>query len=85
MLSDAQVAISRHYARTRAANNFKLVPNLMNKKNYVTHYRTLKFYMDHGMRLTKIHRVIQFSQQAWMEPCLSMNTTMRAAAKNDME
>ena len=29
LLSETQVAISRHYARTRAAKNFKLVPNLM--------------------------------------------------------
>ena len=36
MLFDAQVAISRHYARTRAAKNMKLVTNLMNKKNYFT-------------------------------------------------
>ena len=85
LLSETQVAISRHYARTRAAKNFKLVPNLMSKKNYVVYYRNLKFYLDHGMRLTKIHRVISFTQTRWMEPYISMNTRMRAAAKNDME
>ena len=37
LLSETQVAISRHYARTRAAKNFKLVPNLMSKKNYVVY------------------------------------------------
>ena len=31
MLSDARVAISLHYARCRAAKNFNLVQNLMNK------------------------------------------------------
>ena len=54
ILSETQVAISRHYARTRAAKNFKLVPNLMSKKNYVVYYRNLKFYLDQGMRLSKI-------------------------------
>ena len=85
LLSETQVAISRHYARTRAAKNFKLVPNLMAKKNYVVYYRNLKFYLEHGMRLTKVKRVTAFTQTPWMEPYISMNTRMRAAAKNDME
>ena len=85
LLSETQVAISRHYARTRPARNFKLVHNLMAKKNYVVYYRNLRFYLEHGMRLTKIHRVIGFTQTRWMEPYISMNTRMRAAAKNDME
>ena len=85
LLSETQVTISRHYARTRAARNFKLVPNLMSKKNYVVYYRNLKFYLEHGMRLSKGHRVIAFTQPRWMEPYISRNKRMRAAAKNDME
>ena len=77
LLSETQVTISRQYARTRAARNFNLVPNLMAKKNYVVYYRNLKFYLDHGMRLTKIHRVIGFTQTRWMEPHISMNTDAR--------
>ena len=37
------------------------------------------------MRLIKIHRVISFAQARWMEPYISMNKKMRAAAKNEME
>ena len=85
LLSETQVTISRHYARTRAGRNFKLVPNLMAKKNYVVYYRNLKFYLDQGMRVTKVHRVIAFTQPRWMEPYISRNKRMRAAAKNDME
>ena len=40
----------------------------MSKKNYVVYYRNLKFYLDHGMRLTKIDRVIMFTQTRRMEP-----------------
>ena len=61
LLSQTQVAISLHYARTRTAKNYKLVPNLISKKNYVVYYRHLKFYLDHGMRLTMIPRVIGFT------------------------
>ena len=42
----------------------KLVPNLRDKTKYVLHYRNLKLYIQLGMRLTKIHRVIKFKQQA---------------------
>ena len=85
LVPETEVAISRHYARTRAAKNFKLVPNLMPKKNYVVYYCNLKFYVDHEMRLSNVHRVIALTQTRWMEPYISMNTRMRGAAKNDME
>ena len=85
MFSEIQVAISRHYARTRTSKNFNLVPTLMPKKNYIVYNRNLKYYLDYGIRLTKVHRVIAFNQTRWMEHYISMNSRMRAAAKNDME
>jgi hypothetical protein len=63
----------------------KLVPNLMNKTKYVVHLRNLKFYIDQGMVLTKIHRVLKFRQEAFMEKYIMFNTGMRALAKNDFE
>jgi len=38
----------------------KLVPNLLDKTNYVCHYHNLQFYIKHGLALSKIHRVISF-------------------------
>ena len=40
----------------------KLVPNLMNKQKYVCHYRNLQFYLNHGLKLDKIHRIISLTQ-----------------------
>ena len=40
----------------------KLVPNLMNKNNYVIHYRIFQQCLALGMRLEKIHRLLQFKQ-----------------------
>ena len=57
----------------------------MNKKNYVTNNRNVKFYLDHGMRFKKIHRLIRFAQAAYMEPYTLLNTKMSTAPKNAME
>jgi len=37
------------------------------------------------MRLKKLHRVLEFDQEPWMEPYIRMNTEFRKQAKNDFE
>jgi len=59
----------------------KLTPYLRNKTNYVVHYRNLHFYMDMGMKLTKIHKVMEFGQSRWLKPYIDFNTVKRQAAK----
>ena len=63
----------------------KLVPNLRNKERYWIHYRNLKFALSEGLRLTKVHRVIEYAQEAWMAPYIAFNTAMRAKARSDFE
>ena len=43
----------------------KLIPNLNDKKKYVIHHETLKLYLSLGLKLTKIHRGITFTESAW--------------------
>ena len=38
----------------------KLIPNLGKKSNYVVYYKNLQSYLSLGMKLTKIHRVLNF-------------------------
>src|SRR3989441_5984316 len=63
----------------------KLVPNLNDKHKYILHYRNLKFYLQMGLKLTYIHRVIQFKQSPWLKPYIDFNTSMRAKATSDFE
>ena len=85
VLSDKQVEVARHYSRGVPQKDVKLLPSLLNKLHYVTHYLNLKFYIEHGMKLTKIHRVIQFQQSRWLQPYIAKNTKLRASAKSEME
>ena len=33
----------------------------------------------------KVHRIIQFNQEAWLKPYIDMNTELKKEAKNDFE
>ena len=63
----------------------KLVPNLMDKSRYVLHYRNLQLYLSLGMKITKVHKVLQFNQSPWMQPYIMKNTQLRTTATNDFE
>ena len=63
----------------------KLMCNLRNKKKYGVHIRSLKQALNHGLKLKKVHRIIEFNQEAWLKPYIGMNTELRKIAKNDFE
>ena len=66
-------------------NTKKLVCNLNDKKNYVVHINVLKQALDHGLKLRKVHRVIEFDQEAWLKEYIDVNTELRKKATNDFE
>ena len=59
----------------------KLVCNLYDKENYVVHIRALKQALMHGLKIKKIHKVIQFYQEAWLKTYIDMNTELRKKDK----
>ena len=63
----------------------KLTPNLHDKKRYVVHYRNLKLYLSLGLKLTRIHRGLEFHQSLWLQKYISMNTEKRKMARNSFE
>ena len=60
----------------------KLTPNLNGKTNYVVHYRNLQFYLNQGMKLKKVHRVLTFKQRPWLKEYIDYNTKCRAQSKS---
>ena len=84
-ISETQVNIRSKYNMLKTAKESKLVPNLLHKREYVCHYLLLHYYLTHGMKLVKIHRVIQFEQSRWLEPYIMLNQRLRAESKNDFE
>ena len=48
----------------------------------VIHIRSSK---RRGLLLAKVHRIIQFNQEAWLKPYIDMNNELRKQAKNNFE
>ena len=63
----------------------KLILDLEPKTKYIIHYRTLQLYVQLGMKITRVHRVLSFKQKPWLAPYINANTEMRKKAENDFE
>lgn len=66
-------------------NFSKLVADLNAKTNYVLHYRNLKYYLSKGLKLTKIHRVLEFTKSPWLKSYIDFNIQKQALAQSKFE
>ena len=71
--------------RMKIGREEKLVPNLKDKKGYVVHIKALDQALKHGLKLKRVHRVIEFQQSKWMKLYIMLNTRLRKDAKNEFE
>lgn len=63
----------------------KLIPTLESKKHYVLYYRNLQLYLSLGMKLSHIHRILEYRQEPWLMSYIDFNSNNRKDAKNDFE
>ena len=71
--------------RMKINKSTKLICIVQDKKNYVVHRIALKQALNHGLKLAKIHKIIQFDQEAWLKPYIDLNTKLRKNAENDFQ
>lgn len=61
----------------------KLVATFREREKYVIHGQNLKLYLKLGMKLTKIHRVLAFTQSKFLKKFIDFCTKMRSESKTE--
>ena len=63
----------------------KLITSFEDKENYGINYRLLKLYIKLGIKITKINRILEYSQDNYMKPYIMLNTEQRIKATTKFE
>lgn len=58
---------------------------MYNKRKHGVYYRLLKFNLNHGFILKKVHTIVSFEKEAWLKPYIDFNTQMRVRATTEIE
>ena len=92
MTEDMFSPFMKEYYKTLESQNqqnykpcYKLLLTQYDRHNYVAHFSILKFYLSMGLRITKIHKIIQFTQKPFLKSYIDYNTQKRTQAKNSFE
>ena len=71
LLSDYQLKSVDLYSIS-VGNVENLVSNFYDKGKYLIHYENLQLYIRLGLKLRKIHRVLELNQSQWLKPYVEL-------------
>ena len=63
----------------------KLVSTLGPKQNYVVHFANLKFYLEMGLQITKIFKVLKFKQSMFLKTYIDYCTQKRQNSMSNFQ
>ena len=84
MLSDYWKKIAKKYNISIGLVR-KLIITLRDKEEYVLHYWNLQLYLDLGLKIKKVHQVLEFDQSPWLKQYTDFNTEKQKHAKNSFK
>lgn len=70
---------------SHSKENYKLCQTLKDKKRYKLDYRALRLYLDLGMKLEKVHRIVKYNQFPIFRTYIMKNTEMRKKSVTTFE
>ncbi|XP_045162758.2 uncharacterized protein LOC123527404 [Mercenaria mercenaria] len=68
----------------RLSTEERLCLTLKDKKSYTVHYLNLQFYTKHGLKVTKVHRVLSFVQAPFLERFMNFCGNKRKEARSPL-
>ena len=81
--NEKQHNLRAQYFEAACLYSQKLICSFLPKKHYVMLGQLLRFYIDRGMRLVKLHRTIRFKSLPYGASFIANNTAKRQQLKHD--
>ena len=63
----------------------KLLDNLYHETKYVLRIANLQLYINMGLLLSLIHRVIKLKQSRWLKPYINICSDLRSKSTDDFD
>ena len=63
----------------------KFILDLSTKINYKIYYKNLEYYMQLGIKIDKVHKILTFDEKPFLKKYIDLNTELRKNSKNDLE
>lgn len=80
MLSEYSLECHRVLHGTEKYSEKKLTATLMDKEHYILSHLTLKTYLELGLELVAVHKVLQFTQSPFIKKYIDICTALRSKA-----